>query len=86
MILWASPTDRLSVGIFRSYRHSPGNDYDGGVVTITCGEAHVMNLIVLVIVLLFLFGGGGFYYGGPYIGGGLGTIFVIVLVILLVRG
>lgn len=49
-----------------------------------------MGLILLIIVLLVLFGGGGIgYYGGHSWGGpglGLGAIFLIILVVLLVSG
>jgi hypothetical protein len=30
--------------------------------------------------------GRGYYYGGPYVGGGLGTILIIVLIVVLLRG
>ena len=44
-----------------------------------------MNVIILVLNLLFLFGGVGFYYGVPYVGGGLGTVLLIILIVLLLR-
>ena len=53
----------------------------------------VMGLILLLVILVVLFGGGGFYgmnagwgphYG--YGGIGIGTILVVVLIVLLLRG
>lgn len=46
-----------------------------------------MSLIILLVVLLLLFGGGGIYLGGPhlYAGGGLGLVFLILILFLLFR-
>jgi hypothetical protein len=33
-----------------------------------------------------LFGGGGFYVGGPLVGGGLGTLILLVLIVMVVTG
>jgi hypothetical protein len=49
-------------------------------------KGKTMRAIVLIlIILLLLGGGGGFYYGGPYMGGGVGTV-ILVLLILAVLG
>jgi hypothetical protein len=42
-------------------------------------------VVVILVILLLLGGGGGYYYGGPYIGGGLGTV-ILVLLILAILG
>jgi hypothetical protein len=55
-----------------------------------------MRLLLILVVLLILFGGIGYggyggYYGGtpwsgPFYGGGLVTLFIIVLVVLALTG
>lgn len=44
-----------------------------------------MNLLLIIVILLLLFGGGGGYYvyGAPGLGGGLGTVLLILLVLWL---
>jgi hypothetical protein len=45
----------------------------------------IMGLVLIIIVLFLLFGGGGYYgyRGGYYRGGGLGIIWVILIVLLV---
>jgi hypothetical protein len=46
------------------------------------------TMLILLIILILLFGGGGFIGGGNYRTGGIGigTILLIVLIVLLLRG
>jgi hypothetical protein len=44
-------------------------------------------MLLIILILLLLFGGGGGYYAyGPYGGIGIGGIFLIILVGLLLTG
>jgi hypothetical protein len=46
-----------------------------------------MSPVLLILILLLLFGGGGGYYAyGPYGGVGIGGIFLIILIVLLLTG
>ena len=46
-----------------------------------------MNLVLIVLILLILLGGGGgYYYGGPYVGGGIGSLVLLILIIWLLFG
>lgn len=52
-----------------------------------------LSLLIVIVLIIFLLGGfpqwgpyqgpNHFYGGGPYLGGGIGLVFVILLILLL---
>jgi hypothetical protein len=45
-------------------------------------EKFQMPILLIILIVLLLGGGGGYYYGGGYphaLGGGLGTVLIVIL-------